>query len=185
VPVAVLVAVAVLAVGGGVGGVSRLGQLFSGPAVPSPLQATPSVDAHGVPRAALPHIPARIVAAAAPAAASVRATPVRHSRGAPRHAATPRPIVHRSPTPSRQVGPQPKPITPAPPTTTVSPPPPPPTPPRKTITRRVGDSLNRVVRPLPLVGPTAARAIDAVVTTVDKVLPLPPVTTALHGLVGR
>jgi len=188
VPVAVLVAVAVLAVGGGLGGVNQLGQLFSGPAVPSPLGSTASVDARGAPRAALPHIPARIVAAAAPAAASVSGTPVTGSHRPRRDTATRQPTVRISPRPSRPVGLKPtKPVAPPPKTTvTQPPPPPPPTPPKPTITRRVGDSLNRIVRPLPLVGPTAAKAIDAVVTTVDRILPLPsPATSLVSGLLGR
>jgi hypothetical protein len=68
---------------------------------------------------------------------------------------------------------------------TTAPPPPPPPPPPKTITRRVGDTVDKVVAPLPIVGPTATKAIDTVVTTVDKVLPLPPPTQIVSGLLGQ
>ncbi|MCW3065619.1 MAG: hypothetical protein JWN32_2791, partial [Solirubrobacterales bacterium] len=95
----------------------------------------------------------------------------------------PQTTVHQAPGSSRPVGSAPKPAIP-PPTTTVAPPPPPPPAPAKTITRRVGDSLNKVVRPLPLVGPTAAGAIDAVVTTVDRILPLPPPAQVVSRILG-
>jgi hypothetical protein len=173
---------------GGVGGVSQLGQLFSGPAVPSTLKAAANVDVREARHPRLPHIPTRIVAATAPVAAAVRPTPVARARRPTRRTPTgggPRtPTAHRSPGSARPVGVTAKPVTPPPPATTVTPPPPPPPAPRKTITRRVGDSLNRVVKPVPIVGPTAARAIDAVVTTVDKVLPLPPASQAVQGLVA-
>jgi hypothetical protein len=186
VPVAVLIAVAVLAIGGGIGGVRRLGQLFSGPTVPSPLQAGGNVKVGSEPHAGLPHVPARILAGAGPAAAAVRARPVTAPRrgtggsggGSHRDAS-----AHRSPGSSRPVGATPN--TTKPVTTTPPPPPPPPPPaPQKTITRRLGDAVNRVVAPLPIVGPTAARAIDSVVTTVDRVLPLPPPSQVLSRLLG-
>jgi hypothetical protein len=186
VPVAVLIAVAVLAIGGGVGGVRRLGQLFSGPTVPSRLQAASKVDVRTERHVALPHVPARIVAGAGPAARTVRATPVhravRHQTGrsgAGGGSPPPTPTAHRSPGSAKPVGstPPPKPVSTTPPPT----PPPPPAPP-KTITRRVGDAVNSVVAPVPIVGPTAARAINSVVTTVDRVLPLPPPSQVLGGL---
>jgi len=68
--------------------------------------------------------------------------------------------------------------------TTTTPPPPPPAPP-KTITRRVGDTVDKVVAQVPVVGPTATKAIDTVVTTVDKVLPLPPPTQVVSALLGQ
>jgi hypothetical protein len=184
VPLSVLVAVAVLAIGGGVGGVRRLGQLFSGPAVPSPVQSAGNVDVGTEGRATLPHVPARVRAGAAAATRAVHATPV---HAAPTHRTTSQaphrqPTVHRPPGSSKPIGsaPRPQPIKPV----TTAPPPPPPAPP-KTITRRVGDTVDKVVAPLPVVGPTATKAIDTVVTTVDKVLPLPPPTQVVSGLLGQ
>jgi hypothetical protein len=186
VPVAVLVAVAVLAIGGGVGGVQRLGQLFSGPAVPSPVQAAGRVDVRTERHAALPHIPARVMAGAAVATRAVRSAPVhaaprRHAGAAPHARFTP--PAHQSPGSAKPIQTKPPPQKPV--TTTPPPPPPPPPPSPKTITRRVGDTVNKVVAPLPIVGPTASKAIDTVVTTVDKVLPLPPPTQLVNGLLGQ
>src|SRR5436190_9273838 len=103
VPVAVLVAVAVLAIGGGVGGVRRLGQLFSGPTVPSPVQAAGQVDVRSGRHAALPHVPRRVVAGAATARSTraARAAPV---HATPRHRATAAPPAHRAPTAHRSPG---------------------------------------------------------------------------------
>jgi hypothetical protein len=175
VPVAVLVAVAVLAIGGGVGGVRRLGQLFGGPTVPSPVRSAGNVDVQTERRTALPHVPARVMAGAAAATRAVHATPV---HAAPRRTTAPpahrQPTAHRSPGSSKPVGTAPRPQ-PSKPVTTAPPPPPPPP---KTITRRVGDAVDQVVAPVPVVGPTATTAIDTVVTTVDKVLPVPPQVAA-------
>jgi hypothetical protein len=185
VPVAVLVAVAVLAIGGGVGGVQRLGQLFSGPAVPSPVQAAGRVDVRTERHAVLPHIPARVMAGAAAATRAVRSAPVhaaprRHAAAAPH----PRlqPPAHRTPGSAKPIHSKPPPQKPV--TTTPPPPPPPPSPP-KTITHRVGEAVDKVVAPVPIVGPTATKAIDTVVSTVDKILPLPPPTQLVNGLLGQ
>jgi hypothetical protein len=189
VPVAVLVAVVVLAIGGGVGGVRRLGQLFGGPTVPSPVQAAGRVDVGTERQAGLPHVPARVLAGAGPAARAVRATPVtgpRRGTGGTGGGSDRQSTAHRSPGSSRPVGSTP--TQPKPPITTTKPPPPPPPPPPpqppKTITRRLGDAVNRVVAPVPVVGPTASGAIDAVVTTVDRVLPLPPPSQVLSRVLG-
>ena len=175
VPTAVLIAVAVLAIGGGVGGVRSLGQLFSGPAVPSPVGSAGNVDVSQQEQIAVPRIPRRVLSAAGPAAASVRATPVPTRRSGTSHSRSsgPQPTSHPSPGTSRPVTPT------TPPVATTPQPPTPPAPPHRTITDRLGSTLDKVLAPVPLVGPTATKAIDAVVTTVDKILPLPPSSARL------
>jgi hypothetical protein len=180
VPVAVLIAVAALAIGGGVGGVRSLSQLFSGPAVPSPLGAASSIDVGQQEGISVPSIPQSFLRTAGAAALSVHARPVPSGGPGTTHRSRPShrtPAAHPSPGTSHQVTP-----TPTPPVSTTPPPPPPPAP-SKTITDRLGDTVDKVVAPLPVIGPTATQAIDTVVTTVDKILPLPAPSVA--ALLGR
>ena len=73
---------------------------------------------------------------------------------------------------------QPPPTTPPPtsePPTAVPPPaaqPPAQPPEQPSVVRQLGDSVNEVVAPVPIVGPTATQVVDTLVDTVDQIPPL-------------
>jgi hypothetical protein len=155
VPVAVAAAIALSVIGGG-GSVGSLGQVLAGPAVP-PAEA--SAPAAAQPRRDEPPRTRRIVAATLTA-------PVRRSPG--RAPAPPR----RRPVTTLPERPRPHPVRPpaAPaPSAVASPPaqhPPPPAQPHPI--NDTGTQVAETVRPLPVAGPVAADAVQAVVDLLDS-----------------
>ena len=155
VPAAIAAAIALSVVGGG-SGVGSLGQVLTGPAVPpaeaaAPPVARPRSDEHARTR------PAAFAARAAPARrapASGVAPPPRR-----RHVTT-LPKGTR-PHPARPPSGQPAPPPPAP----ASPSAPPPA--RPHPVHDAGTQVAGAVRPLPVAGPVAADAVQAVVDLVD------------------
>jgi hypothetical protein len=155
VPAAVVAAIAVSVVGGG-GRVGSLGAVLNGPAVPPAEAAT----AH-------PDQPRRDER---PRARRVTAPAARVPAQVPRPASAPPPLARppvrtlpvRRPVP-RRPAPQPSAGSLAPAPTTTSPPPAPaPRPIHDT-----GTQVAQTVRPLPVAGPVAADAVQAVVDIVD------------------
>jgi hypothetical protein len=169
-PLAIVVALAVVALGGGLGGLGSLRQLVAGPPVPSaggsPSFAAPSARGHRGGSHSLPVIPA----GSAPAAAAP-APRTRHRGG---------PQAHVEPPASRV------------PSSGGSPggggggggnagggsspaPPPPGEKPQPSPARQLGDQAKQVTGQLPApAGPAAGQIIDTVVNTADQVLPPPP-----------
>jgi hypothetical protein len=155
VPAAIVAAIAVSVVGGG-GSARSFGQVLSGPAVP-PAEAAQAPVAHPrretqgsvPPVSARAHVAPRRAPSAAPAPqrTPVAAVPVRPRRPAPaRPPATPAP----APGPSR-------PAPSAPPAPAPAPHP----------IHDAGSQVAETVRPLPVAGPVAADAVQAVVDLVD------------------
>jgi hypothetical protein len=160
VPVAVAVAIALSVIGGG-GDVGSLGQVLAGPAVPP---AETGAPAPAQPRRDERH-PTRGTAVAALAGGT---------RPSPASATAPH---QRRPVTTLPLGPRPHPIRPpaaAPAPTSATPPPgqqpqqPPPSQPRPI--HDTGSQVADTVRPLPVAGPVAADAVQAVVDLVDPPL---------------
>jgi len=153
VPAAVAAAIALTVLGGG-SGVGSLGQVLTGPAAPpaeaaAPTAATPRRDARPPTHAVAPR-----AALSRPAPASGVAPPQR------------RPVTTLPEAPSRHpVHPPPAQPT-APPAAPTSPPAQPPAAPPHPI-HDAGTQIAQMVRPLPLAGPAAADAVQAVVDLVD------------------
>jgi hypothetical protein len=155
VPAAIVAAIAVSVVGGG-GSARSLGQVLSGPAVPpaeaaQPLAAHPPRDTQG----SDPSVSAR-------------------AESAPRGAPSARPAPHRTPAAAAPVRPR-RPAPARPPTSAAPAPAPsrpaasaPPAPaPAPHPIHDTGTQVAETVRPLPVAGPVAADAVQAVVDLVD------------------
>jgi hypothetical protein len=157
VPAAIVAAIAVSVVGGG-GGVGSLGQVLAGPAVPPAEASTPPPSQH--------RRDGRPLTATAPAA-RVRPPAVPRRRGARNPAA-------RSPTtlppgprrPGRPPAAAPSPPPSAPPSAQPPPAQPKPPPAQHPI-HDTGSQVAGALRPLPVAGPAAADAVQAVVDLVD------------------
>jgi len=154
VPAAIAVAIALSVIGGG-HNFSSLGEVLRGPAAPPAEAAAPPVhprgrtpELHVQLRGQTPQLQRHV-------AVSRRPAPLRRSARKP---SPERPTPHR-PAPQQ---PSPAPPAPAQPSPTLPPPAPEPHPIHDTATA-VADTL----RPLPLAGPAAADAVEAVVSLVD------------------
>jgi hypothetical protein len=153
VPAAIVAAIAVSVVGGG-GGVGSLGQVLAGPAVPPAEAAAPSASQprrDGQPRT---------VQAVAARLRSLTAPPRRGARNPA--ARLPATLPLRPLRPGRPPAATPSPY--APPPAQPSPPPAP------RPVHDTGSQVAEVVRPLPVAGPVAADAVQAVVALVDPPL---------------
>jgi hypothetical protein len=156
VPAAIVAAIAVSVVGGG-GSARSLGQVLSGPAVPPAEAAQPPVAPRRDTEGSDPSVSARgevaprraPSAAPAPQRTPAGAVPVRPRRPAPA-----RPPASAAPAPA------PAPSGPAP----SAPPAPAPAP---HPIHDTGSQVAETVRPLPVAGPVAADAVQAVVDLVD------------------
>jgi hypothetical protein len=159
VPAAVVAAIALSVVGGG-GGVGSLGDVLNGPAVP-PAEAAAQPAAQPrrdeTPRA-------RAAAAGSPIAAPPTAPPRRRGARAPliRRPVTTLPLPSRRPAGPPAGPPAAQPTAPPAPASSGQPPPAQPRPIHDT-----GAQLAQTVRPLPVAGPVAADAVQAVVDLVD------------------
>jgi len=167
VPVGLLVAVLVAATVGG-SGLGSVGQLIGGPEVPGAIG-----DAPASPDGALPTVPAR---RGERGSVDTRAAVTRRQAAARRRAAERRrsgrdgasrdgqvQVTPQTTTPATTPPPPPPPASGAPP-----PPPPPPPAPERNPVRRIGNAVQDLVRPVPIVGPPVA---DAVGTVIDLVAP--------------
>jgi hypothetical protein len=156
VPAAIVAAIAVSVVGGG-RGVGSLGQVLEGPAVPPAEAATrpaPLPRRDERPRT----VQATAANPGAPAAAhrgSARSPAARSPATLPLHPRRPGPPPGAPPPPSPAAAPGAQ-----------SPPPPPPARP----VHDIGSQVAAAVRPLPVAGPVAADAVQAVVALVDPPL---------------
>jgi hypothetical protein len=156
VPAAVVAALVLSVVGGG-SDVGSLGEVLRGPAVP-PAEAAEHAPQPRAPaqRHGAPPVPARAAATVAPRQRPrTRPTPRRPSSHPPvRTLPVKRPAARR---------PAPHPTAPSPAPSA----PPPSQPSRPHPIHDVGTQVAETVRPLPLAGPAAADAVEAVVNLVD------------------
>jgi hypothetical protein len=155
VPAAIVAAIAVSVVGGG-RGVGSLGQVLEGPAVPPAEAATRP--------ASLPRRDERprTVQATAPGLRAPAAARRGRARSRARRSPATLPLHPRRPGPPPGAPPPPSPAT-APPTQSSPPPPARPV-------HDIGSQVAATVRPLPVAGPVAADAVQAVVALVDPPL---------------
>jgi hypothetical protein len=150
VPAAIVAAIALSVVGGG-GSARSLGQVLGGPAVPPAEAAQPPQHAHRDTQGSDPSVSAR--PGAAPRGAPSAGLPPRRSP------VTTLPVRPRRPAPARP----PATGKPAP---SAAPLPPAPAPAPHPI-HDTGTQVAQTVRPLPVAGPVAADAVQAVVDLVD------------------
>jgi hypothetical protein len=156
VPAAIVAAIAVSVVGGG-RGVGSLGQVLEGPAVPPAEAATP---------ASLPRRDDRPRIAQQTASGLHGSRPIAARRGGAR------PPAGRSPAtlPLHPRRPGPPPGASPPPVPATAPPAQPSPPPAQRPVHDIGSQVAATVRPLPVAGPVAADAVQAVVALVGPPL---------------
>jgi hypothetical protein len=160
VPLGLLTAVLVAATVGG-NGLGSVGQLIGGPEVPGARPGEPQPGERS-----LPPVPARRTGAAGAAGASTRRSSAGGGGETERRGSS---NSGSGDTSSRSGGTtQTAPPPPPPPPAQTTPPPPPPPAPERNPIRRIGKAVQDLVRPLPIVGPTAS---DAVGTVIDLVAP--------------
>jgi hypothetical protein len=184
VPVGLLLAVALAASLTGVGGIGSIGQLVAGPGLP-PAAVAEAGSGTGAGAddelSAVPPVPSlsrattrRRRGASAPRQVSERPGR-RRSQPQGRRPSARRPGSTRPP--SRSPATPPPATTPAP--SGPSPSEPLPGPPRATgLVRRIGARVDRVVRPIPALGPAAADAVNTVVQLLDPPPSAPPPSPA-------
>jgi hypothetical protein len=168
-PVTMIAALTVLVLGGGFGGLSALGQLFTGPGVPGGVPLPGARVASRTPVPVLPVVPARPPATAGPVRVAATTPPVVHVRApsAPaRHRQHPTGIgTGRGTTPPVRKPPLPPTKKPPPP----KPPPPTPTPgPVATVVNSVvstGEDLTNQLLP-----PSLATPVNGILSSTGQTL---------------
>ena len=176
-PVAILVALALLGFTGGFGGLGSLGQVFAGPGARPPVAAT-----HDLTARSLPVVRSSSAAAPKPAAsraghASATSAKTNVTRGAP---AGPTTSGHRRPgSPTASLsgsGPSPN-------STTGTPPSPSPSPTSSAPAPSPSNPVTQITKKLPTqIGPDVRQTVHQVTKTVKKLLPSLPKLPGLPGL---
>jgi hypothetical protein len=182
VPVGLLLAVGIAASLTGLGGIGSIGQLVAGPGLPPASVAEARSGAGtGDELSGLPTVPSlsRATARRRSGEAGLRLSPERGARRRTQRRGRPpsarRPGSTRPPSRSPSRRPSAPPGGTAPPPAGPSPSEPLPGPPRPTgLIRRIGAQVDRIVRPLPAVGPAAADAVNTVVQLLDPPPSQPP-----------